>query len=136
MPISAAERQELIGYLPVSMRTSEMLDAWIRGAEFRVSRSYFGNAYIYALSRIVAHKAIMDEMASEGVAGPATQKREGDISISYGGSGDTATDELDATVYGKEYKSLLAQYKPNPGITHGICIGGGLDGGDRIQSLF
>lgn len=135
MALTAGERQELVGYLPTSMRTSEMLDAWIRGAEFRVSRSYFGNAYIYALSRIVAHKATLEEMASGGVAGPITQKREGDISVSYGGSGDTTTDELDATVYGKEYKSLLAQYKPNPGITMGICIGG-LDGGDRIQSHF
>lgn len=136
MPISAAERQELVGYLPVSMRTSEMLDAWIRGAEFRVSRNYFGKAYIYALSRVVAHKASLETMANEGVAGPVTSKREGDIAVNYGSGGDTSNGDWGMTVYGREYLELLAQYKPNPGITHGLCIGGGLDGGDRIQSLF
>lgn len=136
MSLSADERAELVGYLPSSMRNSDSLEAWIKGAEFRVSRDYFGNAYVYALSRMVAHKATLERMAEEGVAGPITSKREGDISVNYGGSGDSATDELSATVYGKEYKSMLEQYKPNPGVTHGIFIGGGLDGGDCFRSLF
>lgn len=134
MAITAEERQELIGYLPVEMRTSEMLDAWIRGAEFRVSRSYFGKAYIYAMSRVVAHKAAMESMTGEGVAGPITSKREGDIAVNYGSGGDSSNGDFGMTAYGREYLDLLSQYKPNPGITMGICIGG-LDGGDRIQSL-
>lgn len=135
MSLSAEERAELVGYLPSSMRTSDSLEAWIKGAEFRVSRDYFGKAYVYALSRIVAHKATLEKMADEGVAGPITSKREGDISVNYGGSGETATDELTATVYGKEYQSLLAQYKPSPGVTSGIGIGG-FCCGDRFQSIF
>lgn len=134
MPISAEERQELVGYLPVDMRNSTMLDAWIRGAEFRVSRSYFGKAYIYAMSRVVAHKATVEGLASEGVAGPVTSKREGDIAVNYGSGGDSSNGDFGMTAYGREYLELLAQYKPCPGITMGIRIGG-LDGGDRIQSL-
>lgn len=134
MALTETEKQELVGYLPVDMRSSEMLDAWIRGAEFRVSRQYFGPAYVYALSRVVAHKATLESMAGEGVAGPISSKREGDIAVEYSSGGGSSNGDWGMTAYGREYQELLAQYKPNPGITRGICIGG-LDGGDRIQSL-
>lgn len=135
MSLSPSERQELLGYLPSSMVSSQRLDTWIKGSEFRVSRSYFGQAYIYALYLMVAHKATVEGMASEGVSGPVTEKREGDISVSYGsGSGNSANGDLSSTAYGKEYMALLAQYKPTPGISLGITMGG-LDGGDRFQSL-
>ena len=135
MSLTEQERQELIGYLPPSIAESARLDAWISGGECRVSRQYFGKAYVYALSLMVSHKATLEGQAAEGHASPVSQIREGDISVSYGNGNGNGNGDLSATSYGQEFLSLLAQYRRAPNITLGPCIGG-LDGGDRIQSLF
>ena len=135
MALTEAERNELVGYLPSTMASSPRLDAWIKGAEFRVSRSYFRSAYVYALSLVVAHKSSLEAMAEDGASGPVTQKREGDISVSYGSNGNSGNSDFAMTTYGQEFLSLLQQYRRAPNITLGIGIGG-LDGGDRIQSCF
>lgn len=132
--LNAQEMDKLLSFLTAEVAESPRLEAWINGALLRVSRCYFGKAFIYALSLMVMHKAAMEAQASEGVAGPATQKREGDISVSYAsGNGASATGDLGSTSYGIEYQTLLEQYSPRPGVTGGVmCMG--LDGGDRIQS--
>lgn len=135
MSLTPVERAELLSFLPSSIKSSEDLESWIKGAEVRVSREYFEESYIYALSLMVAHKATLSGMASEGVAGPITSKREGDIEVNYGGGGSGSNGDLGLTTYGMEYKQLAAQYKVSPGLTRGMCFRG-LDGGDRIQSVF
>lgn len=124
MALSEAERVELISYLDDKVAESPKLDAWVRGAELRVSRCYFGKAYVYALSLIVMHKATLMQMAEDGVAGPVTSKREGDLSIGFGSGGSEGNDDLGNTVHGQEYLNLLKQYSPTPGVTGGMCIGG------------
>lgn len=124
MELSEAERVELITYLDDKVAESPKLEAWVKGAELRVSRCYFGKAYIYALSLMVMHKATIWQMAQEGVAGPVTSKREGDLSVGFGSGGDSGMDDLGNTVHGQEYLNLLKQYSPTPGVTGGICLGG------------
>lgn len=125
MALSEAERVELITYLDDKVAESPRLEAWVKGAELRVSRCYFGKAYIYALSLMVMHKAFMQGMAADGVAGPVTNKREGDLSVSFGSGGaDSGSGDLGNSVYGQEYINLLKQYSPTPGVTGSVCCGG------------
>lgn len=135
MALTPEERTELVSYLEDNVAQSPRLEALIKGAELRVGRQYFGKAYVYALSLMVMHKSTLLDMAKEGVAGPVTSKREGDLSVSYsagGSSGDN--NDLSNTVFGQEYLELLEQYSPRPGVTGFTCCGG-LDGGDRVQSF-
>lgn len=134
MALTPEERTELVSYLDTKVAESTRLDALIRGAELRVGRCYFGEAYVYALSLMVMHKAAMLEMASDGVAGPVTSKREGDLSIGFGTGGSSGNNDLSNTVFGQEYLELLEQYSPRPGVTGAVCCGG-LDGGDVVQSF-
>lgn len=134
MALTPEERTELVSYLDTKVAESTRLDALIRGAELRVGRCYFGKAYVYALSLMVMHKAAMLEMASDGVAGPVTSKREGDLSIGFGTGGSSGNNDLSNTVFGQEYIELLEQYSPRPGVTGAVCCGG-LDGGDVVQSF-
>lgn len=134
MALTPEERTELVSYLDTKVAESTRLDALIRGAELRVGRCYFGKAYVYALSLMVMHKAAMLEMASGGVAGPVTSKREGDLSIGFGTGGSSGNNDLSNTVFGQEYLELLEQYSPRPGVTGAVCCGG-LDGGDVVQSF-
>lgn len=125
MALSEAERVELITYLDDKVAESPRLEALVKGAELRVSRCYFGKAYVYALSLMVMHKASMLGMAAEGVAGPVTNKREGDLSVSFGSGGaEAGSGDLGNTVFGQEYLNLLKQYSPTPGVT-GVAICGG-----------
>lgn len=134
MALTPEERTELVSYLEENVATSPRLEALIKGAELRVGRCYFGNSYVYALSLMVMHKATLLDMAREGVAGPVTSKREGDLSIGYGTGGSSGNNDLSNTVFGQEYLELLEQYSPRPGVTGAVCCGG-LDGGDAIQSF-
>lgn len=127
------ERTELLSYLTEEVAESPRLEAWIKGALLRVSRCYFKDAFPYALSLMVMHKAALAGMAAEGVAGPVTSKREGDLSVGYGSGGSSGNNDLSNTVFGQEYLELLEQYSPRPGVTGGVCCGG-LDGGDAVQS--
>lgn len=135
MSLTPEERTELLSYLTEAVAESDRLEALIKGAEFRVSRCYFGKAYVYALSLMVMHKSSLQGMAAEGVAGPVTSKREGDLSIGYGAGGSSGNGDLGNSVYGQEYLELLEQYSPRPGVTGGVCCRG-LDGGDAVQSCF
>lgn len=135
MALTPAERTELLGYLSDEVAQSPRLEALIKGAELRVGRCYFGEAYVYALSLMVMHKAFLQGMAAEGVSGPVTSKREGDLSIGYGSGGSSGNNDLANSVFGQEYLELLEQYSPRPGVTGGACCGG-LDGGDIVQSPF
>ena len=134
MALTPEERTELVSYLDESVAQSQRLEAIIKGAELRVGRQYFGKAYVYALSLMVMHKATLLDMAKEGVAGPVTSKREGDLSVGFGTGGSSGNNDLSNTVFGQEYLELLEQYSPRPGVTGAVCCGG-LDGGDVVQSF-
>lgn len=135
MELTPAERDKLLAFLSEDVAENPRLEALIEGASFRVSRKYFGKAYIYALSLMVMHKAALADLAAEGASGGITNKREGDISISYASNAAGGADDLSSTTYGQEYKSLLEQYSPRPGVT-GRMFCGGFDGGHCIQSPF
>ena len=125
MSMTPQEYDKLLSFLTADVADSDRLDALIEGAELRVGRAYFGKAYVYALSLMVMHKAQLESMAAEGASGPVTQKREGDISVSYAaGDGSSGNGDLSSTTYGQEYLALLEQYSPRPGITgSGCCMG-------------
>jgi len=135
MALTPEEREELMTYLDDRVANSPRIEALIKGAELRVGRCYFGKAFVYALSLMVQHKAALLDMASGGVAGPVTSKREGDLSVGFGTGGSSGNNDLSNTVFGQEYLELLEQYSPRPGVT-GPVFCGGLDGGDAVQSCF
>ena len=136
MALTPEERTELLSYLEDAVANSPRLEALIKGAELRVGRQYFGKAYVYALSLMVMHKATLLDMAKEGVAGPVTSKREGDLSVGYSSGGSSGeNNDLSNTVFGQEYLELLEQYSPRPGVTGGACCGMGLGCGDIVQSF-
>lgn len=135
MPLSDAERSELESYLSAEVAGDSRLGAWLAGAQFRVGRHYFGKAYVYALSLMVMHKAAMADIAESGASGPVTSKREGDLSVSFGTAQSSDGSDLSASVFGREYLSLLEQYSPRPGVTGGLRFGRA-DGGDAVQSAF
>lgn len=127
------ERKELLAYLPEECAGSSRLEAWIAGASFRVSRCYFGKAYVYALSLMVAHRWAMSEGRPEGTPGAATSMREGDLSVGYSVANGSEDGDLTSTSFGQEFLSLMRQYSPRPGIT-GAAFRGGC-GGDALQSF-
>ena len=136
MALTPEERTELLSYLEDAVANSPRLEALIKGAELRVGRQYFGKAYVYALSLMVMHKATLLDMAKDGVAGPVTSKREGDLSVGYSSGGSSGeNNDLANTVFGQEYLELLEQYSPRPGVTGGACCGMGLGCGDIVQSF-
>ena len=136
MALTPEERNELNTYLESKVAEDPRIEAWIRGAELRVGRQYFGKAYVYALSLMVMHKATLLDMAKDGVAGPVTSKREGDLSVGYSSGGSSGeNNDLANTVFGQEYLELLEQYSPRPGVTGGACCGMGLGCGDIVQSF-
>lgn len=130
--LTDSEREELAGYLPPETAKSARLDAWTRMATFRASRAVFGKAYVYALSLLVSHRAALESRGSDGAAGPVSSVREGDLSVSYGSSGNARDGDLSSTSYGQEYLSLLRQYRPKPGLTGGAKTCGGC-GGYAVQ---
>lgn len=132
--LTTAERAELVAYLPAEFQSSARIDVWIKGAQFRASRSYFGKSYVYALSLLVAHKAAMEARGADGTAGAVTSKKEGDLSVSYA-SGSSEGGDLSATSYGQEFLELSKTYSARPGITGRVIIGG-LCGGNPLQSAF
>lgn len=123
MALTPEERNELNTYLESKVAEDPRIEAWILGAELRVGRCYFGKAYVYALSLMVNHKAALAEMAENGVAGPVTSKREGDLSVGFAQGASSGNNDLSNTVFGQEYLELLEQYSPRPGITGGVCGG-------------
>lgn len=123
MQLTPQEYDKLLSFLTAEVAESDRLEAWIEGAELRVGRCYFGKAYVYALSLMVMHKAVMEGYAKEGVVGPVTSKREGDLSVSFGSGNGNADGDLGSSVYGQEYHNLLQQYSPRPGLTGGIGFG-------------
>lgn len=115
--LTEGERGTLISLLPAEAAEAKGLDAWISGASFRVSRKYFGEAYVYALSLVVAHKWAMSAGRASGAPGAVSSVREGDLSVSYASVANADDGDLSATSYGQEYLSMLRQYRPVPGLT-------------------
>lgn len=120
MALSPEEREELVSYLDDGVVQDARFESWLAGASFRVGRCYFGKAYVYALSLMVSHRAVLADLASQGASGPVTSKREGDLSVSYGSGNGTDGGDLSLSVFGREYLSLLEQYSPRPGVTGGL----------------
>lgn len=108
--LTAEERQELESFLPKAVKESEDLDSLIAAAEMRVSRSFFGKGYIYALSLATAHRHALLAISASGASGAVTSVREGDVSINYGSANSSSGDDLEMSVYGRELITLTKQY--------------------------
>lgn len=121
--LTPEEREKLVSYLPEGFRLNPMLDCWIDAALLTVGRQYFKDAFIYALSLVVAHKAALASRGDGGEAGAVSSVREGDISVSYAvtGGGDAY---FSSTSYGLEFEQLKKQYSARPGITGRFSVGG------------
>lgn len=115
--LTETELAELETYLPDDILEDSRYGFWLKGSLLRVGRCYFRDAYVYAVSLMVMHKAALADLADEGAAGAVTSKREGDLSVSYASGGSSDDSDLSLTVFGREYLGLLAQYSPRPGTT-------------------
>lgn len=108
--LTTEEREKLESFLPKAVKESEDLDSLIAAAEMRVSRSFFRNSYIYALSLATAHRHALLAISSSGASGAVTSVREGDVSVNYGYANSSSGDDLEMSVYGRELITLTKQY--------------------------
>ena len=108
--LTAEERQKLESFLPKAVKESEDLDSLIAAAEMRVSRSFFRDSYIYALSLAAAHALAFLAVTASGPSGAVTSVREGDVSVNYGSANSSSGDDLEMSVYGRELITLTKQY--------------------------
>lgn len=108
--LTAEERQKLESFLPKAVKESDDLDSLIAAAEMRVSRSFFGEGYIYALSLATAHRHALFAISASGASGAVTSVREGDVSVNYGSANSSSGDDLEMSVYGRELITLMKQY--------------------------
>lgn len=108
--LTAEERQKLESFLPKAVKESDDFDSLIAAAEMRVSRSFFGERYIYALSLATAHRHALISISSSGASGAVTSIREGDVSVNYGSANSSNDDDLEMSVYGRELITLTKQY--------------------------
>lgn len=108
--LTAEERQKLEAFLPKAVKESEDLDSLIAAAEMRVSRSFFGEGYVYALSLATAHRHALITISANGASGAVTSVREGDVSVNYSSANSSNGDDLEMSVYGRELITLTKQY--------------------------
>lgn len=116
--LTAEEIAKAKGYMIPAFSTNSRVSVWLEMACFRVGRAYFGDAFCYALALMAQHIAACETRSADGSdAGRITSKREGDLSVSFGGNGSSDSGDLQATSYGEQYAALVKQYSPAPGIT-------------------
>ncbi len=111
------ELAEVKGFMHPELAAAERCGAWVKMAQFRVGRCYFGDAYLFALSLMASHIGALEGRGSDGDAGRIASKREGDLSVSYAGGTSGDDGDLSSTAYGLQYLALLKQYSKRPGIT-------------------
>lgn len=125
MQLTPEEITKAKSFMVQAFSTSQRVSVWLEMAGFRVSRDYFGDAFLYALALMAQHIATIETRSIDGGdAGRITAKREGDLSVSFAGASSTDDGDLSATSYGQAYLSLLKQYSPRPGITGRVCLRG------------
>lgn len=86
----------------------------------RTNSQCFGDNYQYAIALRAAHTLTMSKQASVvgGSAGGITSKKEGDLSVSYGGQTSTGVSgDLGQTSYGVELQGLINGNIPGIQIT-------------------
>lgn len=109
-------------YMTPTLAANQRVDVWLELADLRVSRDYFGGAFVYAISLMAQHIGTIETRSADGGdAGRITSKREGDLAVSFAGSNAGEDSDLSATSYGTTYLSLMRQYSPRPGITGRVC---------------
>lgn len=96
------------------------LDVYIDLVEPMLSESVFGSMYVTAFVFLMAHHIVMRKLVASGgdtgasslsITNEVTSEKEGDLERSYGSkssNGSTATDMLDRTYYGLEFKRIRA----------------------------
>lgn len=118
MQLTPEEILKAKGYINPVFSQNTRVDVWLDMASFRVGRSYFGDAFPYALALMAQHIAACETRSADGSeGGRITSKREGDLAVSFGGNGSADSSDLGATSYGEQYAALLKQYSPVVGIT-------------------
>ncbi len=96
------------------------LDVYIDLVEPMLSEKVFGSMYVTAFVFLMAHHIVMRKLIVSGgdtgaanmaITSEVTSEKEGDLQRSYGSrlsGGSTATDTLDKTFYGLEFKRIRA----------------------------
>lgn len=92
-------------YAPeLSSVTDEMVELYIGLAKDNIAESVWGNKYDRAVNMLTCHYLTMRGRAASGAGGPVTQKKVGDLSISYGSvTGYMSENQLLSTEYGAIY---------------------------------
>lgn len=91
-------------------------------AELQTNRCWYGAKADYAVALRTAHNMSLNTspLRSNGEAGAVTTKKEGDLSISFGKTGNSkSNDPLDQTHYGIQLKKLRMSSGPFLGVTGG-----------------
>jgi hypothetical protein len=131
----ASTVEEILGAIAPQFASSPALPVFKELAELRTSAEFFESKYNLAVALRIAHNMTLASPTSGrglGEAGPVTSKSEGDLSLSFGGSGSKTQDadaDLAQTHFGLQLISLRRGCKPffgvtgRPGITPAINLG-------------
>lgn len=98
-------------------------DVFIELAEGRSSLCFYGDKYNNAVALLTAHMMTLADpngLRAGGVAGPITGKKEGSLSVSFGGQSSNSKDsDLAQTSYGLQLEALRKGCGPFIGVTGG-----------------
>lgn len=100
------------------LHSDDNKNLWVQLAEEQTDRCYFGNDYNKAVALRACHEYALNNRpgGSSGAPGVLNSIKEGDLSISFGISGDNSLDgDLNQTMYGKQLLSLI--YENGVGIS-------------------
>ena len=89
--------------------SDDLVDKFRLQAERRINLAQWAGKADDAILWLTAHLLKINKIASAGgdaVAGPVTQKKVGDLSVSYASSGKLTNKLLETTIYGQYYMEL------------------------------
>ena len=110
MPLSTVQ---IITVKCPDLASDSNLAIWIALAKEQLDGCFFGSDYNYAIALLACHMYVLGQRPS-GESGMVSSKKEGDLSLSYGGF--TVQGYLDQTHFGMELKSLIKGSRPAIGV--------------------
>ena len=81
-------------------------------ATARTSSIKFGDNKNYAIALRAAHTLTIANRNDGDLAGNAESKKEGDLSVSYGGKGSIGSGDLNQTSYGRQLLAIIRSHIP------------------------
>lgn len=97
---------QILQAIAPQIAASAAIDTHITLAQLQTSKCAFGAKYELAVALRAAHTALLAESRPGGETGNIASKSEGELSVSFGGSGFSSDAYLSSTHFGQQLLSL------------------------------